>query len=78
MLVSVPTLSCVSAALVACTRGSSGDSSDIKGRQKQFPLTAQKVFSLSSCLYRAGVMKTSPLLHRAQTKTTGGMRRHLT
>lgn len=63
MLVSVPALSHVSTALVACSEGSSGDSADIKGKQKQFPLTAQKVSSLSSCFYRAGVMKTSPLLH---------------
>lgn len=63
MLVTIPALSHASAALVACSEGSSGDSADIKGRQKQFPLTARKVFSLSSCLYRARVMKTSPLLH---------------
>lgn len=40
----------------------SGSGAHIKGRQKQFPLTAHKVFSLSSCLYRDGVMKTIPLL----------------
>lgn len=61
--VSVPALSRVSAALVACSEGFSGDGADIKGRQKQFPLPAQKVFNLSSRLHRAGVMKTSPLLH---------------
>jgi len=63
MLVSVPTLSHMSTALAAHSEGSSGDSADMKGRQKQFPLAAQKVFSLSSCLHRTEVMKASPLLH---------------
>lgn len=66
MLVWVPTLSHVSTALVVHSTGSSRDSTDMKGRQKQFPLTAPKMSSLSSCLHRAGVMKTSPLLQRAQ------------
>lgn len=78
MLVLVPTLSHVSTALVVCSTGSSSDSTDMKGRQKQFPLTAPKMFSLSSCLHRAEVMKTSPLLQRAQSKPMGGIRWCLT
>lgn len=77
-LVLVPALSHVSTALAVCSTGSSSDSADMKGRHKQFPLTAPKMFSLSSCLHRAGVMKTSPLLQRAQTKPVGGIRWCLT
>lgn len=61
--VPVAALRHVSAALAACSEGFPGDGADIKGRQKQFPLTAQKVLNLSSRLHRAGVMRTSPLLH---------------
>lgn len=78
MLVWVPTLSHVSTALVGRSMGSSSDSTDMKGRQKQFPLTAPKILSLSSCLHGAGVMKSSPLPQRAQTRPVGGIRWCLT
>lgn len=74
MLVWVPTLSHVSTALVGRSTGSSSDSTDMKGRQKQFPLATPKMFSLSSCLHRARVMKSSPLLQKAQSKPVGGFR----
>lgn len=49
-MVSVTALSYVSTTLGGSSKGYSGDSTDVKGRQKQFPLTARKVFTLSSCL----------------------------